>query len=206
MDAVTSARDDAGDEAGLVAGTLRVRRFGDHREMPWRNGGGTTREIAIGPAGASPTDFDWRISIADVTAGGPFSAYPGVDRVIMLVAGTSMLLRVDDAQHALGPLEPFAFAGESRTTCEVPGPSRDLNVMTRRADATATVEVLHPGEGRQVDGAAPLVLVAVSGSVRVVGPDGAAVTLDPLDAALWADARPLTLAGTGAAAVVRIRA
>ena len=31
---------------------------------PWKNGGGTTREVAVSPEGAGLDDFAWRISLA----------------------------------------------------------------------------------------------------------------------------------------------
>ena len=36
----------------------------DYRIMPWKNGGGTTTEIAVFPAGASLETFEWRFSPA----------------------------------------------------------------------------------------------------------------------------------------------
>ena len=51
---------------------------------PWKNGGGETAEIAVSPAGAGFDDFDWRISTAIVAQSGPFSGFPGVDRVLTL--------------------------------------------------------------------------------------------------------------------------
>ena len=56
--------------------TVRVLRAADRRAVPWKNGGGVTREIAVSPEGAGTDDFDWRISLADVGADGPFSALP----------------------------------------------------------------------------------------------------------------------------------
>ena len=58
-----------------------VRRWADAVERPWRNGGGVTRELASSPEGVD--DFDWRVSIAEVTASGDFSRFPGVDRTIV---------------------------------------------------------------------------------------------------------------------------
>ena len=43
--------------------------------VPWKNGGGVTREVAAHPAGASLEDFDWRVSTAEVRAAGPFSGF-----------------------------------------------------------------------------------------------------------------------------------
>ena len=44
------------------------------------------------PAGAPLAAFDWRVSVADVAADGPFSRFPGVDRVLVLIAGAGMRL------------------------------------------------------------------------------------------------------------------
>src|SRR3954451_23103357 len=54
-------------------------RWSEYRSMPWKNGGGTTREVASGAVHApfaskeSEVGFDWRVSVADVDAGDAFS-------------------------------------------------------------------------------------------------------------------------------------
>jgi environmental stress-induced protein Ves len=58
----------------------------------WKNGAGWTREIAIGPAGSSSDDFGWRLSVAEVEADAPFSAFAGVDRCIVVLQGPGMAL------------------------------------------------------------------------------------------------------------------
>ena len=63
---------------------------------PWKNGGGVTREIVCSPPGAGMEGFDWRVSIATIDKPGPFSAFAGVDRVIMLLDGTGVRLRSHD--------------------------------------------------------------------------------------------------------------
>jgi len=109
--------------------------------MPWANGGGRTREVACFPAGTGP--FDWRVSIADVAASGAFSALRGIDRVLVFLDGPAMTLTVDGAEHELVRGAPFAFDGGAVTSCRVEqGPTRDLNVMTRRGRCTARVSVL----------------------------------------------------------------
>jgi environmental stress-induced protein Ves len=102
--------------------------------QPWKNGAGLTREIAFG--GASHAGFDWRLSVAEVDRDAPFSAFPGVDRRIVLLGGAGMRLRSADGRvdHALTePLVPFSFAGEVPLQATLAGgASRDFNVMTRR--------------------------------------------------------------------------
>ncbi|TWG84209.1 hypothetical protein L602_002800000080 [Cupriavidus gilardii J11] len=111
--------------------------------MRWKNGGGTTREIAVWPPSAGMDDFDWRISVADIAADGPFSAFPGVDRQIVLLEGTGVRLRARDASfdHRLDTVgAPFAFAGDVAVDATLlDGPTRDFNVMTRRGRCDARI-------------------------------------------------------------------
>lgn len=58
-------------------------RWSEYRRVPWKNGGGITREVASGTvkaptASAEITDgFDWRVSVADVDAEAPSPPFPG---------------------------------------------------------------------------------------------------------------------------------
>src|SRR5512147_1621544 len=71
---------------------VRVLGPADYRTMPWKNGGGRTTEIAAAPRGADLAGFTWRISVAELERDGPFSAFPGVDRTLVLLAGNGMRL------------------------------------------------------------------------------------------------------------------
>lgn len=126
------------------AGCQRFR-LADLPAMPWKNGGGTTREIACQPTGAGLGAFDWRVSIATIAAAGPFSAFPGVDRVIMLLDGAGVHLRGEGVDHRLDTaLTPFAFAGDMALACDpLGGTSTDFNLMTRRGKRRAEVRVWH---------------------------------------------------------------
>ena len=80
---------------------------------PWKNGGGSTTEIAVAPPGAGFDDFDWRVSLATITQDGPFSVFPGIDRTLALVDGDGVLLDFGDERVVLSPSEPLIeFAGE----------------------------------------------------------------------------------------------
>ena len=115
----------------------------------WKNGLGRTRELAIHPPGAGMDDFLWRVSIAEVDKAAPFSAFPGVDRVIALLDGDGFTMHLADGRtHALTtPCAPFAFAGELEVAITLDGrPGRDFNLMCRRGHARGTVEARHgPG-------------------------------------------------------------
>ena len=114
---------------------------------PWKNGGGSTREIACRPPGADLHSFDWRVSIATIDRSGPFSVFAGVDRCIVLLAGDGVALDAPQAgwQHQLdSPLQPFAFSGNDAVECSLlGGTSTDFNVMTRRGTLCADVQALH---------------------------------------------------------------
>jgi environmental stress-induced protein Ves len=53
---------------------MRHLKHSDYRRMAWKNGKGTTTEIAVHPAnaGLAGAPFEWRVSIADVPESGPF--------------------------------------------------------------------------------------------------------------------------------------
>ena len=113
---------------------------------PWKNGGGSTRELACWPPGATVDAFEWRVSIADIQRDGPFSRFGGVDRVIVLMQGSGVHLysHADNVDHPLTtPWQPYAFRGEAAIECRLlGGPSQDFNVMTRRASLSSQVTVL----------------------------------------------------------------
>ncbi|MFC1416832.1 HutD/Ves family protein [Streptacidiphilus cavernicola] len=140
---------------------VSVLRSADRVPAVWKNGGGVTREIASWPRDAGLDGFDWRISLAEVAAGGPFSAFPGVDRVITVVDGAGMELTVDGVPRLLPERHrPFAFPGDADTDCRLlDGPVTDFNVMTRRDRVRATVRIV---------GAAPLPAVAAGRAVVLV--------------------------------------
>jgi environmental stress-induced protein Ves len=113
---------------------MEIIRFADLKPQPWRNGGGVTRELASHPRAASAQDgvWDWRVSIADVTKAGDFSAFPGMERVLTVIDGELLLLTVDGGEHPLEKYRPFRFSGEAATSSALPtGNIRDLNVITR---------------------------------------------------------------------------
>lgn len=115
-----------------------VRRYRAYRIMPWRNGRGSTLEIAREPAAGD--DFAWRLSLADIDRDGAFSPYPGYRRALLLIAGNSLQLRfrghgscsLDQARRAV------RFEGEWQTHCAIPaGRCTDLSLIVRRGPAAA---------------------------------------------------------------------
>ena len=116
----------------------QIVRAQDVAPRPWRNGGGQTRELFTWPADSTPaaappaaTPWQLRISLAEVSSSGPFSAYPGVQRWFTVVDGAGVRLTLDGVKHHLDAgSAPLHFAGEAAVHCEpVAGPTRDLNLM-----------------------------------------------------------------------------
>ncbi len=114
---------------------MHILRAGDYRRMRWKNGGGETAEIAVFPENAGLDDFGWRVSMATVEAGGPFSIFSGVDRTLSILDGSGMALDIEGRKPVTltEASEPYSFPADVATNAELlRGPIVDLNVMARR--------------------------------------------------------------------------
>jgi len=111
-----------------------ILRAADRVAVPWKNGGGLTREVAAHPPQSGLGNFDWRVSLAEVRRGGPFSSFPGVDRHMAVISGRLELAISGRETLSLSPdTAPVSFPGEVPVCAEPrPEPVTDLNVMTRR--------------------------------------------------------------------------
>jgi environmental stress-induced protein Ves len=124
--------------------------------MPWKNGGGVTRELLRIARPGAGADADWllRISLADIAAAGPFSSFAGVTRWFAVLDGAGVRLR-----WAAGPARaareldmrpgdaPLEFDGADAPDCRLlDGPTRDLNVMVRTGAAPAELAPVSPGQ------------------------------------------------------------
>lgn len=182
----------------------------DARRVPWRNGRGVTEELAIGPAGATfeAGDFAWRVARAGVVEDGPFSAFQGFDRVLVVTEGAGLRLVHGDAPAVtLAPRVAHRFRGDEGTSAAlVAGPVRDLNVLARRGVCVADVEVVAAGRAAQVTFAPGIALVHAVGGAVVVAGAGGSVRLAAGDTLCAADLRVATTvsvnAADGACAVV----
>lgn len=112
----------------------------EYRRERWKNGLGWTREILRSPDVGD--DWDWRLSIAEVDKDGPFSAFPGVDRELVLLAGEGMRLRFEDGEKVelLPPHDRVRFGGERALQAElISGPTQDFNLMWKRDRVEASL-------------------------------------------------------------------
>ena len=150
---------------------MRLIRSTSYSHMPWKNGGGTTTEIAVAPAGASLSDFDWRISMAHVGQDGPFSSFPGIDRTLSVLTGDGITLAFGDGERVRldRSSAPYPFAADRAVDgLLVDGAIDDLNVMSRRGRWRHRVERLS-GAGSFSAAEGLLVLVARRGDWQVNG-------------------------------------
>jgi environmental stress-induced protein Ves len=175
----------------------------EYRVMRWRNGQGTTTEIAVVPAAADR--FRWRLSIADVASSGPFSDFSGYDRVIAVASGAGMRLAVAGREPVVltQESEPYAFPGDAATECTLlEGPIRDFNLMIDRATTRGMVAALRflarPPVHRAPAAGSTVLLHALRGRLALGSQavsEGATLRLDDAEAsALAVDADPGSVA------------
>jgi len=161
---------------------LEVLRYKRYRSMPWRNGLGTTLEIAREPAQGE--HFAWRLSLAGLDRDSSFSAYPGYRRALVLVDGSVLRLRFQGHGSALlgATKRGTRFEGAWRTSCALPdGPCTDLSLIVRAGSSAhgkcilREPAVLEIDRERQLDAPAGVhvALFVLEGSVGVSATNGA---------------------------------
>ena len=126
---------------------VNVLRAANYPRMCWKNGGGSTEEIAR-DTGDDLDSFGWRLSIADIGKSGGFSTFAGYQRVISVLQGQGMTLRLDGQDtRPLLPLDAYAFNGECEVYCALlGGPIRDFNLIYAPERFSARLQWL---EGKQ---------------------------------------------------------
>ena len=169
--------------------------------MPWKNGGGETREIAIHPPGAALETFDWRVSMARVALDGPFSSFPEVDRTLAVLDGDGFDLGIESAPPVrLTTLSaPYRFPADVAAVARLVGaPVEDLNVMTRRGRFSQDVAATELDARRLLQAAGGTLLVLCRRGEVEAG----AVGLGPRDALVIEGAETIAVAPRGASAQV----
>jgi len=125
----------------VLSAATRVIPSVEYRRERWRNGLGWTREILRVPDTGA---WQVRLSIAEIEQDAAFSAFPGIERELVLLRGQGLRLRfADGAVHTLlPPHDRMRFAGEAEIHGElVDGLTHDFNLMWRRDALEA--ELLH---------------------------------------------------------------
>jgi uncharacterized protein len=118
---------------GSAVSAPRIVHWQDAPAQPWRNGGGLTRVLLTWP---DTEAWQCRLSVADITRAGPFSAFPGVTRWFAVLDGEGVVLRGSAGARTLRAGDPaLCFDGAQAPDCTlIDGPTRDLNLMLRGAE------------------------------------------------------------------------
>lgn len=157
----------AGDSTGgvLRAAGSSIISTKDVPPTAWRNGAGTTREISALRAPGSPADFEWRISVADLTRDASFSRFAGIDRAFLIASGTGVVLTVAGTSTPLDRGGSATFSGEDEVAVTLPrGPATAVNLMTGRSYRGVMTAVPIDGERHLAPGTVAVLLL--EGSAR----------------------------------------
>jgi uncharacterized protein len=158
----------------------------DYVSVPWKNGGGLTREILKVPPDA--TAFDWRLSLATIETPGPFSAFDGYDRTLVLMQGAGVELDFGSQGRAVlrAPGQLAAFDGGAPTNCTlIDGPSSDLNLIVSKARAESRARLIKVATPELVytAGWEETLICCVTGAAQIEDAAGHIVMLSGADVA-----------------------
>jgi environmental stress-induced protein Ves len=142
----------------------------DVAPTPWKNGGGTTRELVAWPNAA---DWVWRLSVAEVARSGPFSTFDGVQRWFAVLAGAGVRLHLQapggaQTHDLTATSAPLCFDGAVPTHCDLlNGPTQDFNLMLRRDKATGQVQRIKSSFQAVIDAPKIIAVCAYSAGATV---------------------------------------
>jgi hypothetical protein len=107
---------------------------------PWKNGGGTTVDIAF-------SDDVWRFGRTPIVQPGPFSDYTGFDRVQVLVSGSGLVLETPQGEiDVRQPFRPVRFSGETKIVSRLEaGPVEVVNLIGARDQVKIDIVTLDEG-------------------------------------------------------------
>ena len=135
---------------------------------PWKNGAGTTVELAAGPRVNGIAL--WRFSIAtldDVTT--RFSTFAGTNRVFTGIGEAGVLLAFPAGSSRVNPFRPLPFSGSADVVCTPDSATKALNVMVDAVRASASVFVHELSSGPVVTEVQAVTLVLVCSGTASTG-------------------------------------
>ncbi|KIC18345.1 HutD/Ves family protein [Leisingera sp. ANG-DT] len=133
--------------------------------VPWKNGGGITRELAVHEEDGQ---IVWRLSLAEIERSGPFSAFSGYARIHCIVEGAGHTLSDGHIRLEARPLKPVSFDGGLALDCRLrDGVCKAFNVIYDPNRVTAKAEILSGGAVRDCEGIQAFFVV--SGSLEMHG-------------------------------------
>ncbi|MFY2823892.1 HutD family protein [Ruegeria sp. MALMAid1280] len=147
---------------------MQIIRWRDYDLKPWKNGRGTTREIASQSVQGT---LAWRLSLAMVESDGPFSNFYGLERILTVVRGDGMRLLGVERDYEAQPFVPVRFPGGEKITglCRST-PVENFNLIFDPDLITAEVRILDASE--------------IS---RIAGPSGGTTIVHVLDGQIMCD-------------------
>ena len=182
---------------------MHLLRRADYTPMRWKNGAGTTLEIAA--QGREGEAFDWRLSMARVEGDCSFSSFEGYERHTTLVEGPGFELSGADGRvlafARVGTVH--AYAGAVPWACRLRGGACwDLNLIVRSGVAACMDSVRVGPEALELAaGIADRWLVPLDAAMELcMGACVGAVRLEARDALFLAAGEAATLraaAGNG---------
>jgi environmental stress-induced protein Ves len=139
------------------------------RSTAWGNAQGTSHEIWRMPEGDGP--YAARVSIADITASGPFTALPGYRRwLAVLDDGGGLSLAIGTRFWTGVRGASVAFGGGEPVHASITRPARVWNLITR--DDLAWTAAWHElAESAVVPAGVAIVHAATSGVTQVIASD-----------------------------------
>ena len=130
--------------ASAIEPGLRIVELDSIAPTPWKNGGGTTRDLLVWPDAAA---WQLRISVAAIERDGPFSDFAGIERRFAVVEGAGVALQLgSERREVRRGAPPLRFDGALAPMCwRRDGPTRDLKLLVPRAAGTAAMHDAVPG-------------------------------------------------------------
>lgn len=114
----------------------------NYQKKLWKNGRGTTQEIAVSH---SNEDYDWRMSMADIVESGPFSLFPGMERILVLLTGSEIKIthHGHSSEQSLPLFSPYQFSGDWQTSATIYERGRDFNLIYCRDKFVGSIEIIN---------------------------------------------------------------
>ena len=160
---------------------VQILRAATRAAVPWKNGGGLTREVAVHPRGSGFDTLAWRVSIAEIRTAGPFSPFADIDRSLVVLEG-ALALSIDQQApvHLTVDSPPLHFGGEVPVYARPQGAVTDLNVLTRRGRFACALALHRGAQLVRASARSATTLILALEDLRV-HTDSGVLRLEPLD-------------------------
>lgn len=118
----------------MIKENIQLIKQEHYQRLKWKNGLGRTEQIDIFPEDSlfHESRFTWRMSTAPVTESGPFSLFPGYQRLFIVIEGPGINLYHEKNNQNLIAFTPYHFAGDLKTRGDlINGSIQDFNFIYR---------------------------------------------------------------------------